>query len=718
MNMLISKEFGQYFVRLPLKKSANIIHGNALQTDWERIISKNQLSYILGNPPFVGSRIMNKQQKQDLIQVFDNAKAVSELDYVTAWYIKSAKYIQNTNIKVAFVSTNSITQGLQTSILWGILLNKYKIKIFFAHRTFKWKNEAKGNAAVYCVIIGFYALTPSPSPKGRENALTPSPSPKGRGEKEEDIALLSVGNKEILKALKPYAKEMKLKPTPAEDEFWQNVRNSKLGVKFRRQHLIEQFIVDFYCHSLKLVVEIDGEIYQEQKEYDELRTEFLESLGLSVIRFTNEEVLENIYQVLGKLKEIINQSPLSDSQASHLSPEERKEKMSHYSPRPLGEGLGVRALLPPLAEGFGLGAFRALKLYEYASPNAEPTETIVKNINPYLVDGSNLLIGRRQKPLCDVPEIVFGSMPNDGGHLILSLEEKNELIAKKPALSKFIRPLLGSDEFINGYFRYCFWLKDINPAEFRIYPEIMQRIEKVKQHRLSSTREATKKLAQMPYLFAEIRQPNTDYILIPNVSSEHRKYIPMGFISKDCITNNSCSIIPNGTLYHFGILTSAMHIAWVKYICGRLKGDFRYSNTIVYNNFPWTTESPLSDSQASHLSPKERKEKTYSSSPRPLGEGLGERAFKIEKLAQKVLDVRGKYPDSSLADLYDPLTMPPDLVKAHNELDKAVDLLYRPQPFTSEANRMEFLFELYEKYTANLFTEEKPKKKKNSQTAP
>lgn len=492
MNMLISKEFGQYFVRLPLKKSANIIHGNALQTDWERIISKNQLSYILGNPPFAGSRIMNKQQKQDLIKVFDNAKDVSELDYVTAWYIKSAKYIQNTSIKVAFVSTNSISQGEQVGILWRILFNKYNIKIHFTHRTFKWKNEAKGNAAVYCVIIGF-------------------------------------GN------------------------------------------------------------------------YD-----------------------------------ISNKS-----------------------------------------------------IFEYKDIRGQAHEIKAKNINPYLVDAKDILISRRRLAICDVPKIVFGNMPNDGGHFLFNDSEKEEFILREPKAKKFMKPLVSAYEFLNNEKRWCLWLKEASAHEIKQMPLVLERIKLVKKHRENSSREATQRLADCPSLFGEIRQPSGNYILIPRVSSENRKYIPMGFLDDTIIVSDTClSVNSTATLYHFGVLASLMHMYWVKYVCGRLKSDFRYSNEIVYNNFPWP-------------------------------EKLDNKQIKtIEKLAQKILDARDKYPDSSLADLYDPLTMPPDLVKAHNELDKAVDLLYRPQPFTSEANRMEFLFELYEKYTANLFTQEKPKKKKNSKTTP
>ncbi|MBS1753903.1 MAG: class I SAM-dependent DNA methyltransferase, partial [Bacteroidetes bacterium] len=484
MNMQISNEFGQYFVRLPLKKAAKIVHGDALEIDWENVVSKNELSFILGNPPFIGSKIMKQSQRDQIVKQFDNADGSGVLDYVTGWYIKAAKFIQNTKIKVAFVSTNSIVQGEQTSILWGQMLNKYNIKIHFAHRTFKWSNEAKGNAAVYCVIVGF-------------------------------------------------------------------------------------------------------------ANYD-----------------TNNK-----------------------------------------------------------------------SIFEYEDIKGEAHELKVKNINPYLVDAKDLLINKSSNPICNVPKMSFGNMPLDGGHLLLSDEEKKEFLIKEPKAEKFIKPLISAYEFLNGEKRWCIWLVDAEPSELKQLPEILKRVEAVKTFRLDSVAPSTQKFAATPTLFRDRNQPDT-YILIPSTTSENRKYIPLGFFGKDDIANNSCHTVPNGNLFHFGILMSAMHMAWVKNICGRLKSDFRYSKDIVYNNYPWPEN------------PTEKQIKA------------------IENAAQKVLDARQQFPNSSLADLYDPLTMPPALVKAHNELDKAVDLAYRPQAFTSEANRMVFLFELYEKYTADLFTKEKPKRVK------
>ncbi|WP_438966363.1 class I SAM-dependent DNA methyltransferase [Flavobacterium sp.] len=483
MNMQISNEFGQYFARLPLKKSAKIVHGDALEVNWEEVVSKNQLSYIIGNPPFIGSKIMSQFQRDQIVKEFENIQGGGVLDYVTGWYLKAAKYIQNTKIKVAFVSTNSIVQGEQTSILWGQMLIKYGIKIHFAHRTFKWSNEAKGNAAVYCVIVGF-------------------------------------------------------------------------------------------------------------ANYDSINK----------------------------------------------------------------------------------------RIFEYEDIKGEAHELKVKNINPYLVDAKDILIEKKSNPICNVPKMSFGNMPLDGGHLLLSDGEKMNLLIKEPNADKFIFPLISAQEFLNGQKRWCLWLLDAEPKELKQLPEVLKRIELVRQFRLNSIAPSTQKFSLTPSLFRDKNQPES-YILIPSTTSENRKYIPMGFFGKNDIANNSCHTVPNGNLFHFGVLMSAMHMAWVKTTCGRLESRFRYSKDIVYNNYPWPEN------------PSDKQIKT------------------IEEKAQIVLDVRASFPNSSLADLYNPLTMPPALVKAHNELDKAVDAAYSKQVFTSEAKRMEFLFELYEKYTAGLFVKEKKGKK-------
>jgi len=477
MNMQISNEFGQYFVRLPLKKSAKIVHGNALQLEWEDVVSKNNLSYILGNPPFIGKNFQSDEQKKDLAFVFDNAKGIGNIDYVTSWYLKAAKYIQNTDIKVAFVSTNSITQGEQDGLLWPLLFVKYKIKIHFAHRTFSWSNEAKSNAAVHVIIIGFAAF------------------------------------------------DTKIKT-----------------------------------------------------------------------------------------------------------------------------------------------------IFEYDNINGKAHEVKVNNINPYLVDAKDIALQPRKKPICNVSQMVNGSKAVDGGFLILTELEKDDFLLKEPNAIKYIREFVGSEEYINNIKRYCFWLKGANPNDIRKLPLLQDRIQKVKEFRLKSTKKSTVLCADFPTLFSEDRQPSNKFLLIPRVSSENRKYIPIGYLSPEIILSDRATALSNASFYEFGNVISKMHMTWMKYTCGRMKSDYNYSNSIVYNNYPWPE----------HPTDKHIKA--------------------IESAAQKVLDARLEFPNNSLADLYDPLTMPPLLVKAHNELDKAVDLAYRPQAFTNEAKRMEFLFELYEKYTADLFT--------------
>ena len=271
-------------------------------------------------------------------------------------------------------------------------------------------------------------------------------------------------------------------------------------------------------------------------------------------------------------------------------------------------------------------------------------------------------------------------MPNDGGNLILTDLEMAEYLTLEPQGRKFIRPFTGGFEFINSIPRFCFWLKDVKSDEIRALPVLCTRIKKVKDYRNHSKRKATNRLSDFPMLFGEIRLPSRDYILIPNLSSGLRKYIPIGFKTVETIASNLALIIPNATYFHFGVLTSIMHMTWTRYTCGMLSTSLRYSNNLVYNNFPW---------------PENPSEKQITT---------------VEKAAQRVLDVRQEFPGSSLADLYDPLTMPPALVKAHQELDKAVDLCYRPQPFPNETRRIEFLFELYDKYTAGIFQEEKKSK--------
>lgn len=466
-NLKIADRFGQYFARIPIKATAHIVCGNALTTDWSTLQPKNvdgtprPYSFIFGNPPFVGAMYMSREQKAEMLQVFQGLKMAGELDYVCAWYKKAADLIQGTNTRCAFVSTNSISQGQQVSPLWSSV----SAKIDFAYRTFKWTNEARGMAAVHCVIIGFSAV----------------------------------------------------------------------GVK-------EKFI----------------------------------------------------FKGDSKIK--------------------------------------------------------------------------AKNINGYLVDATSVIIDNRGKPICDVPPMNFGNMPRDGGNLIIEAEEYDNFIKEEPQALPLIRPLLGAVEFLHGKKRYCLWLVNASPALIKNCPKVRERIEACRQMRLDSKAAATRKFAATPGLFCQITQPEgKDYIAIPRVSSERRDYIPIGFLTANTIVTDLLQIIPDATLYHFGILTSRMHNAWMRAVAGRLKSDYRYSKDLVYNNFIWPTPT---ESQKAN----------------------------IEQAAQKILDVRSRYLDSdetcSLADLYDPDLMPPDLTQAHVKLDSLVDKAYG-HSFVDDAERVSHLFELY-----------------------
>jgi hypothetical protein len=278
----------------------------------------------------------------------------------------------------------------------------------------------------------------------------------------------------------------------------------------------------------------------------------------------------------------------------------------------------------------------------------------------------------RANPVSDVPEMRFGSMPNDDGNLLLTDEDKNQLLSEAPEARPLIRPLLSADEYLNGRSRWCLWLEGVSPQTIRGIPEVYRRVKEVRAYREASKRETTVKLADQPSLFGENRQPATKYVLVPCHSSETRKYIPMSYFAPRYILNNSCLCVPEAKLYHFGILSSAMHMAWVRQVCGRLESRYRYSAMLVYNNYPWP-ELPTAKQQSA-----------------------------VESAAQRVLDARKEFQNSTLADLYDPMAMPPVLLKSHAALDRAVDLCYRSQPFESDRQRVEFLFALNEKLSAPL----------------
>ena len=453
---------------LPLKTNANIIEGNALRLDWEEIVPKQKLNYIMGNPPFVGKKEQNKVQKNDLVSVFaSSAKGIGNLDYVTGWYKKASLLIQGTTIRSAFVSTNSITQGEQAPVFWKLLYQD-GVHIDFAYRTFRWDSEASLKAHVHCIIIGFSCA-------------------------------------------------ISLKP--------------------------------MYIF-------------------------------------------------------------LNDSQTK-----------------------------------------------------------IATNINPYLVDAPTVFIENRNIPICPVTEIQYGSMPIDDGNLILEKEDVDNLLKENPDNIKFIRKYVGGVELLRNKERWCLWLVEASPKDIQKSSFIMKRIQATAEFRKSSNRPQTLALANTPTLFGEIRQPNAKMLVIPKVSSETRRYIPICYVNPEIIVNGSALIVPNASLYEFGVLISNIHMAWMRTVAGRMKSDYQYSGKVVYNNFPWS--QPTLEQQA-----------------------------KIEQTAQAILDARALYPDSSLADLYDELTMPPELRKAHQNNDRAVMQAYGfPIKGFTESDCVAELMKMYQKLT-------------------
>ena len=453
---------------LPLKSNVNIHEGNALRMDWEDVVNKSHLNYIMGNPPFVGARWMSKEQKSDVLSVFGKEwNGVGDLDYVCCWYKKAVDYIWGTSIRCALVSTNSITQGGAVSILWKPLFEN-GVRIDFAYRTFRWDSEASLIAHVHCVIIGF-----------------------GIGSTSRELVIYENG---------------------------------------------------------------------------------------------------------------------------------QKKKAS--------------------------------------------------NINGYLIDADDIFVEKRNKPICDVPSIAMGNQPIDDGNYLFEKQEMEEFLAKEPAAKEFFHPWYGSREFINRSPRYCLWLGKCTPSQLRKMPECLKRVEAVRAYREKSQRESTKKMADTPTRFQTENMPKGNYIVIPEVSSQRRRYVPMGYMDDSVLCSNKVRLMPDASPYHFGILESNVHMAWMRTVCGRLKSDYDYSIKIVYNNFPWPNPTP-------------------------------EQKAKIEQTAQAVLDARALYPDSSLADLYDELTMPDELRKAHRANDRAVMAAYgfSVREF-SEADCVAALMKLYQEKTA------------------
>ncbi len=469
MNQKVGEAFGQPVRRLPLKKSAKIAHANALQIDWNSVLPAKRCSYVLGNPPFVGAKHLSDEQSADLETVAKGVKNAGLIDFVCGWYLVASAYIRGSEIRVAFVSTNSITQGEQVGVLWGELF-KRGIKIHFAHRTFQWMSEARGKAHVHVVIIGFGA----------------SDRP-------------------------------------------------------------------------------------------------------------------------GKI------------------------------------------------------------IYDYPEVDADPLPVAAANISPYLVAGPDIAVSNRSFALCDSPDMGIGNKPIDDGNYLFTMLERDAFIKREPDSKRFIKRFFGADDFISNKPRWCLWLGEAQPAELREMPAVMERVEAVSKFRAASKSAPTRKLGKTPTRFHVEFVPTGPYLLIPRHSSERRQYIPMGYLDRDTFAGDSCLVVPDATPYHFGILTSEMHMAWVRQVCGRLKSDFRYSNKLVYNNFPWAQDATDKQQAA------------------------------VTAAAEHVLVTRDTFNGQTLADLYDPLAMPKALRDAHKDLDRAVDKCYRAAPFTSERQRVEYLFELYQK---------------------
>ena len=450
---------------LPLKSYPNIAEGNALRMDWDALCPGGKVDYIIGNPPFVGARLMKQgsREKQEIQDLFGKIKDVQDLDYVCGWYKKAAEYLQGTHSEAAFVSTNSISQGAQVAVLWGVLFRDYGIHINFAWQTFRWTSEASEKAAVHCVIVGFAAF---------------------------------------------------------------------------------------------------------------------------------DRPQKCIYKVGDEAQ-------------------------------------------------------------------------VAESISPYLVPGTSVLVAARSRPLCDVPKMNFGNQPRDGGNFVISPEERADILSKSPETARWLRPYIGAEEFINGKERWCLWLKEATPDVIRRDKILYKKVNAVREFRLASTAKTTNGYARVPHLFAQITQPDgEDYLLIPRVSSERREYVPIGFMPADTVASDAVQIIPSATLYHLGVLSSSLHMAWMRAVCGRLEMRYRYSKDIVYNNFPWPEVSAAQ---------RER----------------------IEEAAQGILETRAQFPGASLADLYDAAAMPPALREAHRRNDRAVLAAYGWRRDPGEEEIVARLLELY-----------------------
>lgn len=579
--------------------------------------------------------------------------------------------------------------------------------------------------------------------------------------------------------LKERAREHRNHPTEAEEILWKAIRNNQLGCKFRRQQAIHVYIADFVCLDLKLIIEVDGGYHEEenQRYIDEQRTHDLNALGYRVVRFTNEEVLENLSNVIQKLQSYIAESQVPRtngegdlgggakfdyimgnppfSGARWMGKDQKQDvldifgskwdgvgdldyvtcwykkandyikgtnvKCAFVSTNSITQGGAVANLWRPLIEdglciNFAWRTFRwdseaSLKAHVhcvivgFSHQNSShkllferEREIICDNISPYLINAPNVFVEARQHPIFDVPEMAMGNQPIDDGNYLFSVDEMNDFLKIEPVSKNYFRQWYGAQEFINNKPRYCLWLGECSPSELRKMPECMKRVQATRDFRLSSKRASTIKLADRPTRFQTENMPKGNYIVVPEVSSERRRYIPIGYMNDSVLCSNKLRLMPNATLYHFGVLNSNVHMAWMRTVCGRLKSDYDYSQKIVYNNFPWP------DLTSSRLPP--------TPSPKERGPG-GEARQKIERTAQAILDARALYPDSSLADLYDEVTMPPELRKAHQNNDRAVMEAYGFDWRTmTESECVAELFKLYQQLVEREKKDEGEKKTK------
>ncbi|MEE1004060.1 MAG: DNA methyltransferase [Bacteroidaceae bacterium] len=603
---------------LPLKSFTNIHEGNALRMDWMSVAPAN-LNYIMGNPPFVGAAMMSAEQKNEAVEIFGNIKLSNSIDYVGAWYHKAAQLMcRYPIIKTALVSTNSITQGEQVAALWQPLFERYNIQIIFAHRTFRWDSEASLKAHVHCVIVGFSCR------KQTNN----SPS-KIEGVSQSDGGVCQPVRSNNLPYLKDNCRELRSHGTPAEGGLWNIIKGKQVdGLQFRRQFSIDNFILDFYCPSIRLAIELDGEYHyhaQMPKADYNRDEELMNKYGIKTLRFENKEVFINPNGIVNTILEY----------------------KAQYSPSlKRGQGAVINQRLPithaPTLKGTpsNLEGESGCLLFD------GDRVTKANNISPYLVDAPTIFIESRSKPLCNVPKLTKGNQPSDGGNLILSEEERKEFLHNDPTIECCIRRYIGARDYLNDdEIRYCLWLRGIPLSIYAKNKDVYNRLEAVRKMRAASTAAPTRAAANKPGLFFSMPQTDSTYLVIPRVSSERRRYIPIGFMPPEIIAADSLSIIPDATLYHFGVLTSNVHMAWMRTVCGRLKSDYRYSGSVVYNNFPW---------------------------PNPTDE----QKARIEETAQAILDARANNPGTCLAELYDEVMMPVELRKAHQDNDRAVMRAY------------------------------------------